>query len=119
MGKNRLLALVKILIKGVISMSWIFAFSTQRKVLNFLTSEVWFSPINSHLLMCQLLVFVANLVYTLVPPLPLLLVPQSFLRGSIPGLSSQKVCQIKHNSQLSGCVFYFFQSTIGLGLLPW
>ena len=43
-------------------------------MLNFLTSDVWFFSINSHLLMFQLLVLVTNLLHILVPPLPLLLV---------------------------------------------
>ena len=42
-------------------------------------------------------------------------VPQSDLRTGLPGLSPQKVHQIKHNSQLLGCafvcLFVFFVNT--------
>ena len=47
---------------------------------------------------------------------------RSYLRGCLRGSSPQKVCQIKHNSQLLGCLFFplsqHFQAVPTLLVLP-
>ena len=61
-----------------------------RKVLNSLTWDIWFSLINSHLLMfpTDYLSFVAKLLYNLASPLYLLgAVSQSYLKRSLQGCS--------------------------------
>ena len=39
-------------------------------------------------------------------------VTQSSLRGCIPGLCPQNVCQVKHSSQLIGCTYFLVDSNI-------
>ena len=77
-----------------------------RKALNSLTWDVWFSLINSNLLMFWLLVFVAKHPISWLLPYLFGTVPQSYLRGWLPGLSPQYVHWITHNSQLRLCIFF-------------
>ena len=93
----------------------------QRKALNSLTWDVSFSLISSHLLMswdylgfcfvfcfrgCFLVWFLflckttGSYRFWLFPYLSRT-IPQSYLRGCLPGSSPQYVCQIKHNPQTS------------------
>ena len=65
----------------------------RRKALNSLTWDVWFSLINGNLLMFWLSWLLSYLFRT---------VAQSYMRGYVPGLSPQQICQIKRNSQLFG-----------------
>ena len=52
--------------------------------------------------------FQQTLLYTWLFPYLFRTVPQGYLRGCLLGDSSQLGPQIKHNSQLSGCVDFFF-----------
>ena len=78
-----------------------------RKV-NSLTWDVWFSLINRNLLMFWLLALCCKNSYAswFLPRL-FRAVPQSSLRGCIPGLSHRFVHWIEHNSQLLGCAFFW------------
>ena len=69
--------------------------------------------INSNLLMFLLPVFFFFKKSCIPWLLPSLFreVPQSYLRGCFPGLPPQQVYQIKQNSQLLGCAFFFFFSS--------
>ena len=75
-----------------------------RKALNCLTWDIWFSFMNSKLSMfwppglCGRNSYISWMLFGTVP--------QSHLRGCIQGLNPQKVCRIKRNSQLLGCVFF-------------
>ena len=83
-----------------------------RKTLNSLTWDVWFSLMNSNLLMFWLPVLCCKKpLSSLAPPWPLWSGPSEHLRGCLPRLSPQKVHQIKQNSQLSGR-WCFFQLTL-------
>ena len=44
--------------------------------------------------------------------LPLGAVTQSSLRGCIPGLCPQNVCQVKHSSQLIGCTYFSVDNNV-------
>ena len=78
-----------------------------RKVLNSLTWYVWFSLINSNLLIFLLPgLCCKNACISWLPCLSLQSNPSEHLRGCVLGLSPQNVLQIKHNSQLLGCAFF-------------
>ena len=61
----------------------------QRKALNSLIWDIWFSLTNSNHSMFQLPGLLQKLLYTLAPPLPLGAVSQSYLRYCVLGLSPQ------------------------------
>ena len=84
-----------------------------RKTLNFLTWDIWFSLINSDLLMFWLpVLWLQKILHILVPPLllqnnsVLIVIWDAVSCGSSP----QKIYWVKHNSQLLGCTFIFFFS---------
>ena len=100
----------KVHIKRMISMNpESCIFPNIEKPLNSLTRDIWFSEINSgNILMFQLpgLCYKHPHISWLLPYLFGAL-PQGYLRGCLPALSPQKVCQIKHNSKLLGSAFFF------------
>ena len=58
--------------------------------------------------MLDYLVFVAKLLYILVPPLPLQSSPLELSERLYPRLGTlNKFYQIKYNSQILGCAFFF------------
>ena len=89
----------------------------RRRALNLLTWDVWFSLTVIFWLkrlkettcfcfvFCFLWVCKNSYIFWLFPYL-FGTVPQSYLRGCIPGLSPQYVHQIKHNSQFLVCAFF-------------
>ena len=83
-------------------------FQVHRKVLNSLTWDVWFSFINSNLLMFQLPGFCCKNSYIPAFPLPLQSSPSELSERLPPGLksSASPSLWIKHNSQLLGCAFF-------------
>ena len=96
-----------ILLKDWFQRAQTLASSHTRKVLSSWTWDACFF-FNSHLLMFQLSGFCcksSSICWLL--PYPFRAVPQSYRRGCPPGIRPQKVCWIKHNSQLLGCPFLF------------
>ena len=87
-----------------------------RKALDSLTWDVWFSLINSNLLMFQLpgFFFCKNSFVSWLLPYLFRAVHLSDLRGCLLGLSPQKVSQIKHNSQILGSLFFLDTSSLSL-----
>ena len=80
---------------------------TQRKAVNFLTWDIWFRFINSHLLTFWLFGLCGkHPCISWLPPSPFRTVSQSYLRRWVPGLSPQFCLPIKHNSQILGCDFF-------------
>ena len=83
----------------------------QRKTPNFVTWDIWFSLINSDILMFWLpVLWLQKILYMLVPPF--LLQNNSGITviwdAVSCGSSPQKIHWVKHNSQLLGCAFFFF-----------
>ena len=83
----------------------------QRKTPNFVTWDIWFSLINSDILMFWLpVLWLQKILYMLVPPF--LLQNNSGITviwdAVSCGSSPQKIHWVKHNSQLLGCAFLFF-----------
>ena len=78
----------------------------QRKALNSLTWNAWFSLISSNLLKFSYLFFVClNSCTPWLLPYLFGAVLQSYRRGCVPGLSPQSDCWMKHNSLVLGCLF--------------
>ena len=86
----------------MVSVSQTLASSICRKVLNSLAWDIWFSLINSNLLVT--LSLFPKLLYILAPPLSLRSGFSELSKMLCPRLKSS-VCQIKHNSQILGCTF--------------
>lgn len=80
----------------------------QRKALTSLTWDVYFSLINSEVLMFLPPPFLQKLLNVLTPLLPLQKAPWGYLLG----LSPQKVCWIKCNSQLLGWAFFLVKRSL-------
>ena len=93
--------------RNVFSEPRLLHLAIQRKALNSLTWDVWFSLINSNPLMSWLPGFLLQNSYVLwLLPSLFRTIPQSYLRGCILGLILSFVCQVKHNSHLWGCAFF-------------
>ena len=70
---------------------------------------------SSNCLMFNSLGFLQTLLYILTPPLPLQNSPSKLSERLYPGLQCLVIPQIKYNSQLLGCAFFFFPSVNTLG----
>ena len=105
--------------KGMISVSLDACIFPNRKVLNSLTWDVWFSLINSNLLMFWLPGFCCK---TPLYPGSSLTSSERFLRTMwevvFRACVLSFVCQTKHNSQLLGHAFLFFSQPWS-NKLPW
>ena len=81
---------VEVHIKRMISEPRLLHLTINRKILNFLTWDGWFSLIYQKIFRCpDYLAFVAKLLYNLAPSLTFLeQLSQSYLRCSLPGFKS-------------------------------